>query len=467
MILSDLSFTASESQNSNQNNGRPPNFRPNRPEPSFFQRITSWLNFFGDEANDRPYPPVPNQHRNGSRAQQIQQADDNRLLKPPPPSPPLSYATQPPPSLQQQQLHSFNLQPPPSSYGPPLPMQSFSVQSVPSIQLQPSSTPFFPSQQSIFPHRLPNIQVVNLRDVEETTTNPDVAVFKDVDYRPCDNLPWIPVFPQDLVRRKPPIKLQSPSLVLRPQKIPDPINHIQQNIFQHQLQQQQQQLQNLQLQQIQIQQLQIQQQLEKLKPTTERPPEIITSPSTEANLFTNDGYKYEKPVEVFNSFNFPKTEKIVSAGYKYEKPFKQITYPNRQATSPSITSPEYALPSKLLPLQNENDSMAPIPLPNLSLTPIPPLFSAVSFNSNPYRFYEPYSADDEIVVGHPKAAAQAPSVQSLIKYSQPDPVEPDNRLNDTFSFDIEHIGSSSSNVYSTIPYAEDHKAEGKSILIEK
>lgn len=50
-----------------------------------------------------------------------------------------------------------------------------------------------------------------------------------------------------------------------------------------------------------------------------------------------------------------------------------------------VTSPEYLPPSQQLPIQNENRPYAPIPLPNLSKTPIPPLYDAKSFYYNPYK----------------------------------------------------------------------------------
>lgn len=50
-----------------------------------------------------------------------------------------------------------------------------------------------------------------------------------------------------------------------------------------------------------------------------------------------------------------------------------------------VTSPEYLPPRQLLPIENENRPFAPIPLPNLSMTPIPPLHEAQSFLYDPYK----------------------------------------------------------------------------------
>ena len=54
-------------------------------------------------------------------------------------------------------------------------------------------------------------------------------------------------------------------------------------------------------------------------------------------------------------------------------------------TSSSITNPEYLPPPNVLPIEGENGQLAPIPIPNLSPTPIPPLFDAKSFHDDPYR----------------------------------------------------------------------------------
>jgi hypothetical protein len=53
------------------------------------------------------------------------------------------------------------------------------------------------------------------------------------------------------------------------------------------------------------------------------------------------------------------------------------------ASASSVTNPEYLLPPNILPLENEK--MAPIPIPNLSPTPIPPLFDSKNFLHDPYR----------------------------------------------------------------------------------
>lgn len=59
--------------------------------------------------------------------------------------------------------------------------------------------------------------------------------------------------------------------------------------------------------------------------------------------------------------------------------------PLRFTVASSVTNPEYILPPNRLPLEGENSQMAPIPIPNLSPTPIPPLFDSKNFHHNPYR----------------------------------------------------------------------------------
>ncbi|CRK96545.1 CLUMA_CG009974, isoform A [Clunio marinus] len=60
--------------------------------------------------------------------------------------------------------------------------------------------------------------------------------------------------------------------------------------------------------------------------------------------------------------------------------------PLRFTSTGSITNPEYIPPPNVLPLEGETgNGFVPIPIPNLSPTPIPPLFDAKDFNINPYR----------------------------------------------------------------------------------
>lgn len=63
---------------------------------------------------------------------------------------------------------------------------------------------------------------------------------------------------------------------------------------------------------------------------------------------------------------------------------KNNNRPSRFTAAGSVTNPEYIPPPNVLPLEGENMAFAPIPIPNLSPTPIPPLFDAKDFQVNPY-----------------------------------------------------------------------------------
>ncbi|KAJ6640360.1 hypothetical protein Bhyg_13110 [Pseudolycoriella hygida] len=64
----------------------------------------------------------------------------------------------------------------------------------------------------------------------------------------------------------------------------------------------------------------------------------------------------------------------------YTPPLLHSTTHSVQANS--ITSPEYQPPRTLLPIQQTQHHLIPIPLPNLSVTPIPPLYDAKPFSHN-------------------------------------------------------------------------------------
>lgn len=63
----------------------------------------------------------------------------------------------------------------------------------------------------------------------------------------------------------------------------------------------------------------------------------------------------------------------------------QNNRPSRFTAAGSVTNPEYILPPNILPLEGEHSQIAPIPIPNLSPTPIPPLFDSKNFHHDPYR----------------------------------------------------------------------------------
>lgn len=61
-------------------------------------------------------------------------------------------------------------------------------------------------------------------------------------------------------------------------------------------------------------------------------------------------------------------------------------YPTRPSAFVNrLTSPEYSPPPQLLPVQDTKLQLIPIPIPNLSITPIPPIFASKPFRSA-YRF---------------------------------------------------------------------------------
>lgn len=57
---------------------------------------------------------------------------------------------------------------------------------------------------------------------------------------------------------------------------------------------------------------------------------------------------------------------------------------NRQVAASSLTNQEYLPPPNVLPLESEGSQYQPIPIPNLSATPIPPLYNSKPFLSDPY-----------------------------------------------------------------------------------
>jgi hypothetical protein len=58
--------------------------------------------------------------------------------------------------------------------------------------------------------------------------------------------------------------------------------------------------------------------------------------------------------------------------------------PQKFTAAQSVTNVEYLPPPNVLPLEHESANYVPIPIPNLSATPIVPLFDSVDFLKNPY-----------------------------------------------------------------------------------
>ncbi|EAT40892.1 AAEL007430-PA, partial [Aedes aegypti] len=310
------------------------------------------------------------------------------------------------------------------------------------------------------------------RDPEPTTISPGAVPvpgiqnpngFQDFDYHPCNNVPWVPLEPppgQLPVTQVPPNaipEITSPTkrpikLEIRPKGQVHSVSHYPPSIQNHepviitaapppqqliqlQLQQQQQQLQNLQLQQLQLQQQQLQQQLQQLQVSTTAEPSLppkTTTPFIQTAAPTAAHFVTRKPDSPQPSIA-PITFRQVSASY--------------------FTNKDYHPPAKILPIQDEGKPHASITLPNLSASPVPPLYTATSFHSDPYKFYRPYKPRDnfiELGYGYPQSLQSMSD--SYTRYNRP-PYS-GNRPNHSI-FDVEQVASSSSTVYTTVAYSND------------
>ncbi|EDS45812.1 conserved hypothetical protein [Culex quinquefasciatus] len=127
----------------------------------------------------------------------------------------------------------------------------------------------------------------------------------------------------------------------------------------------------------------------------------------------------------------------------------------RQVSASYFTNKDYNPPAKILPIQNEGSPNALISLPNLSATPVPPLYTATSFHTDPYKFYRPYKPRDnlaELGYGYPQSLK--PMSDSYTRYNSPG----GNSRSNNSIFDVEQVASSSSQVYTTVAYSnEDSK----------
>lgn len=85
----------------------------------------------------------------------------------------------------------------------------------------------------------------------------------------------------------------------------------------------------------------------------------------------------------------PNTQTIDNSAVTFTtgKP-QQHNRPLRFTESAFVTNPEYIPPPNILPLEGENSALAPVPIPNLSATPIPPLYDAQPFGSDPYKSHQ-------------------------------------------------------------------------------
>lgn len=97
------------------------------------------------------------------------------------------------------------------------------------------------------------------------------------------------------------------------------------------------------------------------------------------------GYQYS-PSPLFPKTTYrPNTNTIDTSVITFTTGRPQNNRPLRFTAASSVTNPEYILPPNVLPLEGENGQLQPIPIPNLSPSPIPPLFDATPFHSDPYR----------------------------------------------------------------------------------
>lgn len=125
---------------------------------------------------------------------------------------------------------------------------------------------------------------------------------------------------------------------------------------------------------------------------------------------------------------------------------QQAVYNNR------ITSPEYKPPPQLLPVQDTNPHLIPIPIPNLSITPIPPIFSSKPFrNIIKFNINNVDSQHRDHYTQNYNAAAKLPaSIQDLLPPQPPTDSYGASAISDS---DIEIIKSVSLGEYkSTIEY---------------
>lgn len=100
----------------------------------------------------------------------------------------------------------------------------------------------------------------------------------------------------------------------------------------------------------------------------------------------NQGYQYPTAVPKATTYR-PNSNTIDTSVITFTtgRPQVQNNRPSRFTAAGSITNPEYLPPPNVLPLEGENSGFQPIPIPNLSPTPIPPLFDAKPFHHDPYR----------------------------------------------------------------------------------
>lgn len=96
---------------------------------------------------------------------------------------------------------------------------------------------------------------------------------------------------------------------------------------------------------------------------------------------SNKGYGYNKPQD---SYMPQYNQHRPNTDFRRPLVTTQDSYMPHRHISTIVGTGDYAIPPYRLPIQNDR-FLAPIPIPNLSATPIPPLHDAISFLKNPYK----------------------------------------------------------------------------------
>lgn len=264
--------------------------------------------------------------------------------------------------------------------------------------------PTIPAQST-----LPRFNPVQVRDTEPTTARTTRAT--NAKCSPCNKVPWIPMIPTYQL----------------------PI--VKGNNQQQQQQSQQQQVyfkhyfgnENQYAQVPPIQNNGYKYSSPTLSPTYGTPPKVTEIPSTtplklQENFGFNQGHHVygipqttQKPIKIIQTtgYHYTTPSTTQQGGYQYTIPsttYQPVTTlrPNlntidtsvitfttnrpQQNNRPSrftsigngVTNAEYIPPPNILPLEGENGGFVPIPIPNLSPTPIPPLFDAKDFHESTY-----------------------------------------------------------------------------------
>lgn len=355
-----ISIDAQHNQQSQQkyvyNRFRPPPV----PEPTFIQRITSWFFPFGGS----------NEPQAASKVDNYRGSPGNRL----------NYVR--------------DIEPTTARISPQIPVSKCSpcnkipwIPMIPTYQLplvKPSgqSGPYQPSLY--FKHHFgddqPYASIPNpINNNDNNNNNNNKINNNNGGYNiPIPNIPFhVNTQPPVVV---PPIKFQQFNEGYF--STPNPNNHQQQQ----QQEQQQQQFQQQQQQQQQYHQHQQQQQ--------HQPYSFYNAPS----INNVQNYQYAAPLPPFNFgstlspnlntidtsvITFTTTRPQNNNNFIFKNNNNNVR-PYHYTASSSVTNPEYLPPPNVLPIEGEN-GLAPIPIPNLSPTPIPPLFDAKSFHDDPYR----------------------------------------------------------------------------------